>query len=394
MAKIVIIGAGPSGIMSAISSKVHNPTSHVILIERNNQIGTKLRLTGGGRCNVTANIPNETVIEYTPKNGKFLYSSLENFNPKDIQSFFTKESCPLVIEDHNRVFPASSKSSTIIDTLQRKLATLKIEIIYNTLITDIDVVNKVLKSTNQAISYDYLIIATGGKTYPHTGSDGTGYMIAKMIGHTITDLIPAEVPLVSNDKVIQDKTLQGLSFNDVRIDILQNNKVKKSITHDLIITHFGLSGPAALRASFCIQNILVKETPVKINIDFLPNTSVNELNNYKGDDLIDFILDRKIQKRLLNYIKDLAKSDEEIVLMLKKFNLSIYTTRGFNQAFVTNGGVSIKEIDPKTMKSKINEFVSFCGEIIDINSFTGGLNITSAFSTGYTAGKYILKSKD
>lgn len=394
MQKIVIIGAGPAGIMSAISSKIHNPSSQVILIERNDQIGKKLRLTGGGRCNVTANLPNETVIEYTPKNGKFLYSSLENFNPIDIQSFFTSEGCPLVTEDHNRVFPASSKSSSIIDTLQRKLATLKIEIIYNTLVTEIDIEKKVLKSANFDISYDYLIIATGGKTYPHTGSDGTGYTIAKMIGHTITDLIPAEVPIVSNDKVIQDKILQGLSFSDVRIDILQNNKIKKSITHDLIITHFGLSGPAALRASFYIQNILVKETPVKISIDFIPNASINELNNYKGDDLINFLIDKKIPKRLLTYIKDQTKTDEEIILMIKKFYLSIYTTRGFNQAFVTNGGVSIKEINPKTMKSKINDYVSFCGEIIDINSFTGGLNITSALSTGYTAGKYILKPKE
>ena len=394
MYKIVIIGAGPAGIMSAISSKIHNPNSKVVLIERNNQIGTNLRLTGGGRCNITCNLPNEAVIDSTPKNGKFLYSSLDNFSPKDIQAFFTKEGCPLVIEDHHRVFPASLKSSSIIDTLQRKLASLKIDIIYDTLITEINTKNKILKSLNQKILYDYLIIATGGVTYPHTGSDGIGYSLAKKIGHTITDLIPAEVPLVSNDKVIQDKTLQGLSFNDVRLDILQNNKVKKSITHDLIITHFGLSGPAALRASFYIQKILEKEAPAKINIDFLPNSSFSELSNYKGDDLESYLLNNKIPKRLLTYMKDQVSSDEELRSIVKKFNLTIYTTRGFNQAFVTNGGISVSEIDPKTMKSKIDDSISFCGEIIDINSFTGGFNITCALSTGYTAGKYILKHND
>lgn len=390
MKKIVIIGAGPSGMMAAISSKIHNPKAYVSLLDRNNQLGTKLRLTGGGRCNVTADVSNEVVIENTPKNGKFLFSSLTNFSPRDIQSFFNKEGCTLKVEDHDRVFPASNKSIDIISTLQRKIEELNIDIKYNVLVEKVDKLNKLLLTSTGNISYDYLIIATGGVTYPHTGSDGSGYTIAKEYGHTITDLIPAEVPLVSNDLVIQDKTLQGLSFSDIELHILEKNKIKKSITHDLIITHFGISGPAALRASFYVQKILEKEKPVVLNIDFIPKVKLSELQFFKNEELLEFLTKCNIQKRLLSYIKSIANNNEEIIKLIKRFPLTVYSTRGFNLAFVTNGGVSIKEIDPKTMKSKLDNSISFCGEIIDINSFTGGFNITSAFSTGYTAGKFII----
>ncbi len=388
--KIVIIGGGPSGMMAAISSKLHHPKAQVLLLERNNQLGIKLKLTGGGRCNVTADCSNETVIENTPKNGKFLFSSLTNFNPQNIQSFFINEGCPLKSEDHFRVFPESDKAEDIVNTLKRKMESLGIEIQYNICIVDVDKDLKLLKTEDNVIYYDNLIIATGGLTYPKTGSDGKGYNIAKAIGHRVTELIPGEVPLVSNDLVIQNKTLQGLSFKDVSVSIFNGNKIIKSIIHDLIFTHFGLSGPAALRASFYVQKVLEKETTVNLNIDFLPNIPINEFAKYKLNDLEDFIINKGIPKRLINYIKEQTNLVNEMIQMIKKFPLSIYSTRGFNQAFVTNGGVSIKEIDPKTMKSKIVDSVSFCGEIIDINSFTGGFNITSAFSTGFTAGKYVL----
>lgn len=389
MKKIVIIGAGPAGMMAAISSKIHNPQFEVLLIERNNQLAKKMRLTGGGRCNVTANVANDIVIENTPKNGKFLFSSLMNFNPKDIQNFFISEGCPLKIEDHDRVFPKSDKSTSIINTLENKLKSLNVQIKFETLVESVDVDKKILKINSQDITYDYLIIATGGKTYPHTGSDGSGYKIAELFGHKITKLLPAEVPLVSNDKVIQDKELQGLSFKDIKLNIIQNNKVKKSIIHDLIITHFGLSGPAALRASFYIQNILKKEILAQVSLDFLPNTKTTELENLNESELTKTLLDKGLPKRLLNYIKIKTRTIDESIQLIKNFKLNIYTTKGFSLAFVTNGGIDIKEIDPKTMKSRLNNSLSFCGEIIDINSFTGGFNITSALSTGYTAGKYI-----
>lgn len=384
---VIIIGGGPSGMMAAISSKIHHPQHQVILLERNKELGVKLKLTGGGRCNVTANVSTQAIIESTPKNGKFLYSSIANFSPSDIQSFFINEGCPLKIEDHNRVFPKSNKAIDIINTLKRKLEILGVDIKLGTKVEEIDFQKQIIKTNITYYNYDSLIIATGGLTYPLTGSDGIGYDFARGLGHSITALLPGEVPLVSNDKVIQDKVLQGLSFSDIRIDILDKNKVKKSIIHDLIFTHFGISGPGALRASFYVQELLKHNALVNLNIDFLPNISRQELEQYKGEELIAFILGKGIPKRLVNYLIQINH-----LMQIKQFPLTIYSTRGFSQAFVTNGGVSIKEIDPKTMKSKIDPSVSFCGEVLDISSFTGGYNITSAFATGYTAGKYVLNN--
>lgn len=374
--------------MAAISSKIHNPSVNVILLERNNRLGIKLRLTGGGRCNVTADVINDEIIANTPKNGKFLFSSLSNFNTLQIKEFFEKEGCPLKVEDHRRVFPKSNNSMDIINVLKAKMEKLNIEIRLNTYVSKINYEKKLLYTNNGEINYSHLIIATGGKTYPNTGSDGNGYDLVNGIGHSITDLIPGEVPLVSNDKCIQSKALQGLSFKDVRIDILDNNNIKKSITHDIIFTHFGISGPAALRASFYIQKLLERKSEVLIHIDFIPLVKGNKLEEH-NDNLEEYILSYGIPKRLLSFIKE--EFEKDLINKLKKFPLSIYSTRGFSQAFVTNGGVAIKEIDPKTMKSKLTNSVSFCGEIIDVSSFTGGYNITSAFSTGYTAGKYALE---
>src|SRR5690554_1882070 len=374
--------------MAAISSKIHNPNGDVILVERNNKLGIKLRLTGGGRCNVTADVTNQEVIANTPKNGKFLFSSLSNFNPSQIKDFFEKEGCPLKVEDHGRVFPKSNKSIDIIKVLIVKMKKLNIDIRLNTYVSSVNYEKKLIYTNNGDIGYNHLIIATGGKTYPATGSDGNGYDLVSKIGHSITDLVPGEVPLVSNDKCIQSKALQGLSFKDVRIDIMNNNKIKQKIKHDLIFTHFGISGPVALRASFYIQELLKRKKEVLIYIDFIPSIDINTLEAH-SDNLEEYIMSLGIPKRLITYINDEFQND--LINKIKKFPLSIYSTRGFSQAFVTNGGISTKEIDPKTMKSKLINSVSFCGEIIDVSSFTGGYNITSAFSTGYTAGKYALK---
>ncbi|HHW99702.1 MAG TPA: aminoacetone oxidase family FAD-binding enzyme, partial [Acholeplasmataceae bacterium] len=250
MKKVYVVGAGPAGLMAAISAKTHYPNFEVTILERNDVIGKKLRLTGGGRCNVTCNIPIEEFIEYTPKNPKFIYSTLQNFNAKHIMDFFKQAGCPLKQEDHNRMFPKSNKSIDIVNTLMKKLQELKIKVEYGVLVHEVKNDVKTLLTSKGEFKYDYLIIATGGKTYPHTGSDGTGYDLAKQLGHTITPLIPAEVPLVSNDPVIQSKTLQGLSFKDVSLTV-----GKKRLIHDLIFTHFGISGPVALRASYYVQEL-------------------------------------------------------------------------------------------------------------------------------------------
>lgn len=386
MNPIIIIGGGPAGMMAAISAKTHHKNYEVILIERNKQLGTKMKLTGGGRCNVTARMPVDEVIEYIPKNGRFLYSSLNAFGPTEIISFFEMLNCKLKQEDHFRMFPQSNKAQDIVDTLSDKINALNIKVRLNSFVSDINIDHKELMINDEIIKYQHLIIATGGVTLPQTGSDGTGHGLAKKYGHTITKLLPAEVPLVSNDTFIHDKTLQGLSFKDVSLSVYDGKKLKKKITHDLLITHFGLSGPAALRGSFYVLDLLEKDDkPVSLSIDFIPKITLGELEQTKVLD--DIFREHNVPKRLVDYCKE--KDGKDYLKMLKNFQMTTYTTRGFPAAFVTNGGVAVKEVDPKTMQSKINPYVSFCGEVLDINAFTGGFNITSAFSTGFTAGKYV-----
>lgn len=386
MNPIIIIGGGPAGMMAAISAKSHHKNYEVILIERNKDLGTKMKLTGGGRCNVTARMPVDEVIEYIPKNGRFLYSTLNSFGPTDIISFFEKMKCRLKEEDHYRMFPESNKAQDIVDTLKEKIKELNVKVLLNSYVSDIDVERKEILLENQKIKYQHLIIATGGITLPQTGSDGTGHRLAEKYGHTITKLLPAEVPLVSNEQFIHEKTLQGLSFKDVSLSVYDGKKIKKTITHDLLITHFGLSGPAALRGSFYVLDLLEKQNePVKLSIDFIPKVTLNELEQSK--ELDENFRVHNVPKRLIDFC--IGKSGKDYLKMLKDFQMTTYTTRGFPAAFVTNGGVTVKEVDPKTMQSKFNPYVSFCGEVLDINAFTGGFNITSAFSTGFTAGENV-----
>jgi len=390
MEQLCIIGAGPAGLMAGISAKSHHPELKVIILEGNDKIGKKLQLTGGGRCNITANVDNEEIIKSVVKNGKFLYSGLSQLNSQTIQEFFKNEGCPLKIEDHNRVFPKSDKSEDIINVLKRKLDTLGIIVELNRKVVDINLEKKLIICENRKMNYDYLIIATGGNSYRDTGSDGSGYGLAQKFGHTITELFPAEVPLVSNDDFIREKILQGLSFADVELTIYQKGKAKERITHDLIFTHFGISGPVALRASFYVQRILKKEKVVNLTIDFLPKVSWNQLEEFLKDNSYENLSkEYNLPKRLLEFIRKNSKNKEEYLVYLKKFPMTTYETRGFNNAFVTNGGVNLKEVDPKTMCSKLIDNLSFGGEILDMNAYTGGYNITVAFVTGFVAGKYI-----
>ena len=369
--KVYVIGGGPSGMMAAISAKKYHPESDVILLERNKVLGRKLRVTGGGRCNVTANVDEHGVIENTPKNGRFLYSALSNLNAREIISFFNDNGCPLKEEDHNRMFPASDKSIDIINTLKKVMLEHGVKILNNQNVIKID--NNTIVTDDNQYNFDKVILATGGRTLPGTGSDGSGYALAKSLNHQITELLPAEVPLVSNDTFIQDKVLQGLSFEDVNMKVIVDGKVKSNLTHDLLFTHFGLSGPAALRSSFKVQKY--SGQVVKVLIDFFPGYSELDENHINA------------QKRLLDYAGSVSP---DLFGTLKRFEMTVYDTRGWNHAFVTNGGVSLKDIDPKTFKSKLNDNVSFTGELLDMSSYTGGYNITSALVTGYTAGKYCL----
>ncbi|MDY0277328.1 MAG: aminoacetone oxidase family FAD-binding enzyme [Acholeplasma sp.] len=384
MYNIVIIGGGPSGMMAAIAAKKFHNNKNVILLEKNNELGRKLQLTGGGRCNVTANVNVNEIINNTYINNKFVYSSLSNFGPQEIIDFFNQRGCLLKEEDHNRMLPVSNKAIDIVKTLEREMNDLGVIIRFESIVTTID--DNYVYLENERISYEGLVIATGGNILPASGSSGDGYLFAKHFGHDVTDLKIGLVPLVSNDKVIQDKTLQGLSFKDVDLSIYRNNKVIKKLSHDLLITHFGLSGPLALRTSFFVTKELETSDSVLISLDFLPEYTTEYL--IENDDIQGIFKAKEIPQRLVKYLESITKTKKELIEKMKKFTLNIYTTRGPNSALVTNGGVNIKMIDPKTLHSKINDKISFCGEVLDISAYSGGFNITIALATGYTAGKY------
>lgn len=384
--KLVIIGAGPSGMMAAISAKTHHPLMDVWLLERNGEVGKKLKMTGGGRCNVTANISIQSFFDYYPKNPKFLHSTINKFGPKEIIDFFESEHCLLQEEDYGRMFPKSGKSEDIIQILLRKILQLNIHIMFNVYINQIDYQHKKVSTKDHfQVDFDYLIMATGGITYPHTGSDGTGHLLAASLGHVITPLAKTEVPLVSNDAVIQSKALQGLAFKNIKISLYnEKTKIIKSIDHDIIFTHFGISGPAALRMSYHVIQQLKVQKEVFLEIDFLKTFSLEDIKGLNQNELVDLFEKSALPKRFTNYVLNHIGVEG-----FKKFPIKIYDIRGINQAFLTDGGIDVKEIDPKTMKSKIVKNVSFCGEIIDYHGYTGGFNITAALSTGYHAGEYI-----
>ena len=361
MVKVLVIGGGPAGMMAAIACKTFHPDYEVTILERNQTLGMKLRLTGGGRCNVTALVDSSEVIKNVICNGKFLHSALQEFTSQDIVDFFRNRGCQLKVEDHNRVFPKSDNANDILDVFLKEIKNLGIKVEYDVCVKE-----------TQSLKYDYLILATGGKSFWKTGSDGLGYTLAKQAGHSITDLYPAEVALVCNDAVIQSKELQGLSFRDVKMTV-----GKKTLKHDLIITHFGLSGPLALQTSSNITAF-----PAIVSVDFLPNYSLQQLQT--NNELL-----QELPKRLLRYLKTITNSETELLEQVKSFPFNIYGTKGFSTAFVTRGGVSLKEIEPKSMKSKLDSRISFCGEVMDLSGYTGGFNMTIALVTGYCAGKYV-----
>lgn len=387
MKHIVIVGGGPAGCMAAIACKTKYPENRVTVVEGNDHIGMKLRLTGGGRCNLTARVSVEEIIRHTPRNGRFLYSSLSQFNPQSIIDFFEDRDVKLKEEDHQRMFPVSDKALDVVEVLINEMSKLGVQIRYNTRITAINPQHRRLLSNQTAIDFDHLILAMGGCSYPQTGSDYTGFNLISSLGHTILELKPAEVPLVSNAPLIQSKSLQGLSFKDVSITAYVNNHKIIQIKHDLLITHFGLSGPGALQISSYLTDAFKQENKVHIHIDFLPNMKLDDVSALMKVSEVSLI-SYGIPKRLITVLKEHFLT-QDIAPLLKKLEIELHGTRGFTSAFVTAGGVSLKEIYPKTLRSKLHPWLSICGESLDVNSLTGGYNMTVAFSTGFSAGSNI-----
>lgn len=404
--KVIIIGGGPSAIMCAIGA---SKNYDVTILEKNSKLGTKLLISGGGRCNVTNNCQTSDIIENVVGNGKFLYSTLNQFSNLDIIDFFNSRGCLLVEEDHGRMFPKSNKAIDVLKTLQKELVRCNVKIEYNCTVSNLIFKNSKLvglKSKDCEFFGDYFVFATGGKSYSMVGTTGDGYNFAKKLGHSVTKLYPCEVPLVSNFKYIQNQLLKGVSFSNVEISVLnlKNKKIAK-FEHDLLFTHFGLSGPGALRCSSYVQKLLEKEKCVYVAIDFFQSKSVDMLTfecldliskneNKLAINVLSYLINKKIVNIIFNELnldsnltsKQVKKHLVNIIKMLKNFKIEIVGTQSFNKAFVTGGGVNLKEIDPKTMKSKIQDNVSFCGELLDLNAFTGGFNITMAMCSGYVCG--------
>jgi predicted Rossmann fold flavoprotein len=408
---VIVIGGGPSGLMAAIGAA--EKKAKVLLIDKGNKLGRKLAISGGGRCNVTNRLPVDEIIKHIPGNGRFLYSAFSIFSNEDIIRFFENLGIELKEEDHGRMFPVTDKAQSVVDALISRLKELKVDIKTDSPIQDVHYENGRVKSvelkTGDVYEADSVVIAVGGKSVPHTGSTGDGYAWAKKAGHTITELFPTEVPLTSSESFIKEKALQGLSLRSVALSVL-NPKGKALITHrmDMIFTHFGISGPAVLRCSQYAVKAMKKWKlkEVTMNLDALPDTKeeplfqeVSKKIKEEPKKIIKNLLKGLLPERYLLFLLEqngidpsaqgAAISNEKIrsfVKGCKSFQFKVNGTLPLDKAFVTGGGVSVKEIEPQTMASKMMEGLFFCGEILDIHGYTGGYNITSALVTGRLAG--------
>ena len=411
--KVLVIGGGPAGMMAAISSAESG--NEVIILEKMQQLGKKLLITGKGRCNITSSLDMEEFIKNTPGNGRFLYSCYKQYTNQDIINFLKQEGLEVKEERGNRVFPVTDKSIDVLKCFAKKIKELGIKVKYNTKVEEILVENNnvvgVIAEGNK-IKADKVILATGGKSYPLTGSTGDGYKLAKKVGHTITKIQPSLVPLESYNKDIC-QSLQGLSLKNVKIQIedVEENKNIYEDFGEMIFTHFGVSGPTILSGSAHLVRYKKIEEKLKnkkiiLKIDLKPALTEeklderilrdfskqqnkqfkNSLNELLPQKLISTVIEKskiKPDKKINEITKEERKT---IVKLLKEFSIKIKGFRPIEEAIITSGGISIKEINPKTMESKIIKGLYFAGEIIDVDSYTGGFNLQIAYSTGYVAG--------
>lgn len=404
MAKVIVIGGGPAGMMAAIKASENHS---VILVEGNERLGKKLFITGKGRCNVTNAKDISELFEYIPGNPSFLYSALYTFTNEDVINMFNSLGVELKIERGDRVFPKSDKSSDITNALQKKLISSGVKILLNNkvikLIKKENKITEILLSSGENVTGDYFIMATGGKSYPSTGSTGDGYKFAKDLGHTIIEPKPSLVPIEISDEWV--KKLQGLSLKNIEVKLYRDNKLVFKDFGEMLFTHFGVSGPIILSASRYISgkgkyilsiNLkpalneqeldmrLQKDFKKYINKDF--KNSLDDLLPQKLIDTIIYLSNIDANKKVNTITKEERKN---LLYILQNLNLNVRGLRPIEEAIVTAGGVSTKEIDSSTMKSKLVNNLSFCGEVIDVDAFTGGYNVQIALSTGYLAGEKV-----
>ena len=441
--KVVIIGGGPAGMMAGIASAKNG--NDVVILEKMERLGRKLLITGKGRCNITSSIDISEFIQNVPGNGRFLYSCFEKFTNKDIIEFMEKNNVKVKEERGNRIFPVSDKSIDVLNAFLDELRREKVKIITNAKVQKIitkepddgNITKKVvgvqyLKDGKKIIeNADKVILATGGNSYQATGSTGDGYVMAKDLGHTVTKIAPSLVPLVTNNIRENEKSneivyksqycnsldlckaLQGLSLKNVGIKIqdVEKNKVIYEDFGEMIFTHFGVSGPTILSGSAHLlryKNIdnLLKNGKIILKIDLKPALNEEKLDNrilrdFEKDknkffkNSLNELLPQKLIEPVIKIsginpnkkVNEITKQERiGLIKILKNFSVVITDFRPINEAIVTSGGISIKEINPKTMESKIIEGLFFAGEIIDVDAYTGGFNLQIAYSTGFVAG--------
>ncbi|XZL29209.1 NAD(P)/FAD-dependent oxidoreductase [Clostridium perfringens] len=406
MAKVIVIGAGPAGMMAAISAAENH---EVILLEGNERIGKKLFITGKGRCNVTNAKDISEFFDFIPGNPHFLYSALYTYTNIDVMNFFENAGVKLKVERGSRVFPNSDKSSDIISGLSRGLNEAGVDLRLHSKVKDVifnnNKIEAVILENGSKVKGDYFIITTGGKSYPLTGSTGIGFDLAKKMGHSIVEPKPSLVPIEIEESWVRE--LQGLSLRNIELKIKnkKNSKVVYSGQGEMPFTHFGISGPLVLSGSRFIKD----GERFEISLDLKPALEEKQLDlrlqkDFKKNLNKDFknSLDELLPKKLIPVIIELSGIDENkkvnsitkeerrtLLNLLKNLTFTVKGLRDIAEAIVTAGGVSTKEIDPSTMKSKIVDNLYFAGEVIDVDAFTGGYNVQIALSTGYLAGKSI-----
>ena len=421
--KIAVIGGGPAGMMAAISASQNQ--NEVYLLEKNSKLGKKLLITGKGRCNITSSLDISEFIANIPGNGSFLYSAFNNYTNQDIIEFLKRNGVSVKEERGNRIFPTSDKSIDVLNAFTKELNKKQVKIKFDTKVTGIETENNKVKAViymdknneSKKLLVDKVILATGGKTYSATGSTGDGYEIAKKLGHTVTPIKPSLVPLTATGESLNIcKELQGLSLKNVSIKLV-NTENKKTIYEDfgeMLFTHFGVSGPIILSSSAHLlryKNVdnLLSQNKIQLQIDLKPALSLekldlrlqrdfaqeknkefkNSLNNLLPQKLIAIIV--KLSEIKPNkQVNEITKEERlKLANLLKELKISISGFRPLDEGIVTSGGINIKEINPKTMESKIIEGLYFAGEIIDVDAYTGGFNLQIAYSTGYTAGNNV-----
>ncbi|EPB9402020.1 NAD(P)/FAD-dependent oxidoreductase [Clostridium perfringens] len=406
MAKVIVIGAGPAGMMAAISAAENH---EVILLEGNERIGKKLFITGKGRCNVTNAKDISEFFDFIPGNPHFLYSALYTYTNIDVMNFFENAGVKLKVERGSRVFPNSDKSSDIISGLSRGLNEAGVDLRLHSKVKDVifnnNKIEAVILENGSKVKGDYFIITTGGKSYPLTGSTGIGFDLAKKMGHSIVEPKPSLVPIEIEESWVRE--LQGLSLRNIELKIKnkKNSKVVYSGQGEMLFTHFGISGPLVLSGSRFIKD----GEKFEISLDLKPALEEKQLDlriqkDFKKNLNKDFknSLDELLPKKFIPVIIELSGIDENkkvnsitkeerrtLLNLLKNLTFTVKGLRDIAEAIVTAGGVSTKEIDPSTMKSKIVDNLYFAGEVIDVDAFTGGYNVQIALSTGYLAGKSI-----